>query len=236
MITTNVIQRVFQIKLGDSIGTAFAVDHEEKQYLVTARHVVDNISNLSQISIYHQKQWKELPVEVVGLASNGIDIAVFSPKMQIAPTYPLPPSAAGLILGQQVFFLGFPLGIIGAGSELNRQFPVPLVKSGVLSGFDDEKKTKKFFIDGYNNRGFSGGPLIFMPQGEQEYRIAGVISGYLSSVLPLHDSHGNSIGTQPENSGITIAYGIHTVIDLANTNPIGFALTEDGVSKEDPES
>ena len=40
MITTNVFSRVFHIAWRDSTGTAFAIDHASKRYLVTARHVV----------------------------------------------------------------------------------------------------------------------------------------------------------------------------------------------------
>ena len=46
MITTNAIQRTFHIKRSDASGTAFAIDRASRQYLVTARHVVDGITSV----------------------------------------------------------------------------------------------------------------------------------------------------------------------------------------------
>ena len=43
MITRNVIQRIFHIKRDNSTGTAFTIDRGSKQYLATARHVVEGI-------------------------------------------------------------------------------------------------------------------------------------------------------------------------------------------------
>ena len=53
MITTNVLSRVFHIAWGDSTGTAFAIDHASKQYLVTARHVVKEIDSGDSIRVFH---------------------------------------------------------------------------------------------------------------------------------------------------------------------------------------
>ncbi len=227
MITTNVIQRVFRIRLGTVTGSAFSLDHAGKQYLVTARHLVASAGNVDRVDIYHEQQWKELHVKVVGLGSDGIDIAVFSPEVQLSPTFPLEPNPDGLALGQQVFFLGFPLGMMTEGGKINREFPIPLVKSGVLSGSENSPFTE-FLVDGHNTPGFSGGPLVFTPQGEQvKYRVAGVISGYRLSMLPVHDPFGNQIGMLPENSGIVVAHSISTATDLMNANPIGFDLSQE---------
>src|SRR5712691_1662146 len=40
LITANFIHRTFRIRCGPSIGTAFTVDIDGRQYLVTARHVI----------------------------------------------------------------------------------------------------------------------------------------------------------------------------------------------------
>ena len=39
MITTNVIQRTFFVKIGNMTGAAFTIDRNGRQYLVTARHI-----------------------------------------------------------------------------------------------------------------------------------------------------------------------------------------------------
>ena len=57
MITRNVIQRIFHIKRDNSTGTAFTIDRRSKQYLVTARHVVEDIESGNTIEIFHEGQW-----------------------------------------------------------------------------------------------------------------------------------------------------------------------------------
>ena len=114
------------------------------------------------------------------------------------------------------------------GGQMNRDFPFPLVKSGVLSGMEPGD-APKIWVDGHNNPGFSGGPLVFIPPEEQfmkgrAYRVAGVISAYRLSVLPVYNQQGQQIGLFPENSGIVVAYGIQPALDLINSNPIGYEL------------
>ncbi len=222
MITNNVIQRVFRIKAGSATYTAFALDHGGRQYCVTVRHAFEKTGPPNSVKIYHDGQWKDLPVCLVGIGSGEDDIAVLAPNIQLAPTFPLEPTT-GLVLGEQVFFLGFPLGMMSAGGQINREFPIPLVKSGVFSGAQGHT----FWVDGHNNPGFSGGPLVHAggKTNKQDYRIAGVICGYRLSMLPLHNHLGNQIGALPDNSGIVVACSIKPAIELIEGRPIGYDLT-----------
>ena len=227
MITTNVIQRTFHLKIGETTGTVFALDHDGRQYLVTAHHLLEGMNNLDSIRIFHNGKWKDLPCRMVGMALDA-DTAVLAPGQQLAPPFPLQPTMADMVFGQQVFFLGFPLGMMTAAGELNRDFPFPLVKSGVLSGIE-QGTPPRIWVDAHNNPGFSGGPLIFIPPQEQfarngAYRVAGLISGYRYSVLPVFNQQGCQIGTVNENTGIVLAHGIQGALDLINANPIGYQL------------
>ena len=128
-------------------------------------------------------------------------------------------------MAQQVFFLGFPLGLTGSGEEINRKFPLPLVKTGIVSAIDFTPPYK-FWIDGHNNLGFSGGPVVFMPHelkqsGSAEYKIAGVIRGYWPSREKVYGNSNQEIGYVRENSGIILAHGINHAVDLIESNPIG---------------
>ena len=58
MITSNVIQRTFHILGGEATGTAFAIDRDNRQYLITARHVVKDFTSSSTIGIFHERRWK----------------------------------------------------------------------------------------------------------------------------------------------------------------------------------
>ena len=229
MITTNVIRRVFHIQIGPSIGTAFAIDHLSKQYLVTARHLVEAQSDEVKISILHDGLWKRLTTTLVGSAEGEVDITVLAPNLQLAPMHPLIPSLKDIILAQQVFFLGFPHGMTGENKEFNRDFPLPLIKAGILSGISDQGQ--KIWIDGHNNKGFSGGPVVFTPGNQQvnknvEYQVAGVISGYTGLENPVYDADNNRIGFASENLGIVLAYNIKYAVELIEANPIGFEARE----------
>ena len=111
MLTSNVLQRTFQIKYAESMGTCFTIDLDGRQYIVTARHVVGGIQGKDPIEIYHEGVWKTLRTEIAWLSQPDQDIAILSPETQVSPTHPLEPTSAGLILGQDVYFCGYPYGL-----------------------------------------------------------------------------------------------------------------------------
>ena len=242
MITSNVIHRTFRIKRGKSTGTAFTVDHESKQYLVTARHVVKGIVSGDYINIFHDKLWKNIAVEVVGIGDGEMDVAVLSCPIQLSPRHPLDAGLAGLVYGQQVYFLGFPFGWDSGQEALNRGLPLPFVKSGILSAMPPPDPVEKIYLDAHGNKGFSGGPVVFVPNGQRpdrhtEFRLAGIVANYplpphTNSYTPVVDQNGKPIvnhKNEPiryirENPGLVVAVGIRHATDLIDTNPIGFPL------------
>jgi len=234
MITTNVLFRVFHIAWGDSSGTGFSIDHDSKQYLVTARHVVTGIDSGDSIRLFHEEQWKDMRVDVVGVGDGDADVAVLACPIRLSPSYDLAASAASLTYGQQVFFLGFPFGMDSGGERINRGLPLPFVKAGVVSAlaFGD---VRKIYLDAHGNPGFSGGPLVFSPVGGSttDLRVAGVIANHPAPKQPIVDQAGNAISGPErespglyvlENPGIVVAIGIRHVIDLIEANSIGYPL------------
>ena len=235
MITANAIQRTFHIKRGDASGTAFAIDRASRQYSVTARHVVDGIIPGDTIAVFHESQWKNVTVDVVGIGEADADAAVLSCPTQLAPTYPLEASATGLAYGQTVYFLGFPFGWDGGGENIHRDSPIPFVKTGIISALIFGNPTH-FFIDGHGNKGFSGGPVVFVPNGQPqtELRMAGIVANYPTPLRePIVDKLGNPIvddHNQPaaffsENPGFVVAMAIRHAIDPIERNPTGFQLS-----------
>ena len=237
MATSNAIHRTFYIKWGESIGTAFAIDHASKQYLVTAYHVVKGIEPGDAIEIRYQRKWESLPVSIVGIEKGGIDVAVFACQVRLAPSHPLVASNKGLQLGQQVSFLGFPFGWDGGGEHLNRGYPLPFVKAGIVSMLDS-RDVPYTYLDAHGNRGFSGGPVVFSPNGQpgKELRVAGIISRLppypdwaWSQIIdsegkPITDATGEPIAYIRENPGIVVVIPIGHAVALIDANPIGFQL------------
>jgi Trypsin-like peptidase domain len=187
LITTNVIQRTFHIQVGDSIGTCFTVDVNGNQYLVTAKHVVKDLNGTCNIRIFHENQWKDIQVTVVGHCEGDIDISVLTAQLQLSPAYPLEPTSAGMIYGQDVYFLGFPYGMTGEVGALNRDFPFPFVKKAIISCmYTTDNGVKIFFLDGHNNPGFSGGPVVFKEPNKNDYKVISVISAFRYTEEPIY--------------------------------------------------
>jgi S1-C subfamily serine protease len=225
MITTNVYHRVFQIKVGESTGTCFTVDIDQKQYIVTARHVIDGWHPGDTIQIFHENQWKRIDLSLVGRCEGEVDIAVLSAPIQISPTLALLATAGGIIWGQDVYFLGFPYGWYGDIGEMNRNFPMPFVKKAILScTFMQNNGVQHFFLDGHNNPGFSGGPVVFKESNKNEFKVAAVISGYRYTNEPIFAGEAQVPLAYRYNTGIIISYGIKHAVDLIESNPIGLPI------------
>lgn len=226
-VTTNILQRAFQLQSENGMGTCFTIDVDNRQYLVTARHNVNTIVDCAEINIKHNKIWKILDVTLVGHCEGEIDISVLAAKRQLSPTHPINIGEDGVVLGQDLYFLGFPYGLTNEAGELNNNFPLPLVKKAIFSGMPRTSDDKLFLLDGHNNPGFSGGPVIFHPQNgtPNDISILGVISGYINRMMPIYLDDKESPLRFGYNTGIIRSYSITHAIDLISQNPIGFDLS-----------
>jgi S1-C subfamily serine protease len=97
------LHRVFQVKSGNNTGTAFAIDVDGRQYLVSALHVVETSIGTASLEIYREKAWRSFPFDVVGLKFDA-DVAVYALKERIVgPNLDIEISSAGCVAGQEVF-------------------------------------------------------------------------------------------------------------------------------------
>lgn len=229
-ITANIIQRTFQFSFGNQQGTCFTIDYDNRQYIVTARHLVEPIIDSATIRIKHETIWKDCLVNLVGHGEGEVDISVLAAGVQISPKYRLPPTAVGLTLGQDVYFLGFPYGLTSDVGELNRNFPFPFVKKATVSATDSN--TDLLILDGHNNPGFSGGPVVFSEVGKPgiQLSVAGVISGYRFGKEPVYLEGKPTSLEFRYNTGIILVYDIKHAVDLISQNPIGFNLADKNTS------
>lgn len=225
MITTNVIARTFQVECSQKTGTCFSLDIDQRQYLITARHIVEGINNNNSILIFHDGKWKTLDVELVWLSETEEDIAILAPSIQISPALPLIPSMDGVIYGQDVFFLGFPFGLKTEAGPINRNFPLPFIKKGVFSTTEKiEGGSTRIYIDGHNNPGFSGGPIIFTDLKTNEIKVLGVMSGYYPYYEPVQINNSITELKSQQNTGIAIAYSLDRAVEYIKENPAGVPL------------
>lgn len=217
MVLSNILLRTFFIK-AEQYGSAFTVDVDGQEYLVTARHLLDTTRTDLSLRIFLHEQWQELPAKVVGHGKGEIDISVLKLADRMTPVgFEVNPTIAGLALGQDAYFLGFPYKMWGNVGSFLGGMPCAFAKKGTISsyGLDDPQI---LYVDAINNEGFSGGPLIFYPQGQPtEVRIAGVVSKYRVEYESVVDSNGNSTNMSVAyNTGFLVAYGSKYILSIIN--------------------
>ena len=226
-VTNNILQRTFCIRCDQSQGTCFTIEVEGRQYLVTARHVVTSIVGPGTVQILHDNSWKSLQVDLVGHGSGTVDVAVLAPSMQLSAPYSLLVEGASVKIGQDVRFLGFPYGMGSEMGDLNRDFPIPLVKQGIMSGVESGEGNN-FWLDGHNNPGFSGGPVVCQNDQGNKLAVIGIISGYRNELKSIYHGESKTPFQYYDNTGIVVAVPIRHALDLIRQNPIGFSIASEG--------
>ncbi|HKV07615.1 MAG TPA: serine protease [Thermoanaerobaculia bacterium] len=222
--TSNVLFRVLRLKTATSTGSAFTIEVDGKQYLITARHLLEGFGSEGEVELWIEGRWSRVRARAIYPSQAAVDAAALDLGRPVTITFPLEPSSGGLTLGQQVYFLGYPFGL---GSSVSAPVPpgfgeLPFLKSGIVSALDDrDPEANVLYLDGQNNPGFSGGPIVFWHAASKSFRVAGVVRGYRNEALPVLkkknlDDPGarayNDLYTRA-NSGIVIGYDIRHVID-----------------------
>lgn len=216
--TANVIQRILRIR-GDNPGTGFTLEVDNRQYVITAKHLVETLNGVSAIEVWVGSDWKRYRVELVGhVGTADISVITFGEMIGTA-ALPLPAQEAGLVYGQDVYFLGFPYDFLGT-IAMAGDYPLPFVKKATVSLLGKGV----FYLDGHNNPGFSGGPVVFHPLSGGPMRVAGVVSNYHAVKEWVYGPSGKSNLYYRDNTGIMTAYSIDPAIKLIKANPIGFEL------------
>ena len=230
VIPANVINRVLNIRVGQKIGTAFTVEVDQRQYLITARHIIGE-NAVRHVMVRHG-EWKNVDVITVGIGDGPRDVVVLAANQQLTTDYAIELGSEGIILGQNVRFLGYPLGIQMSYAQGNVGKEIPLIKAGILSGLrkiEEGKKGTWLLVDGDNNRGFSGGPIIYKDlrkedDREEPWKFAGVVSGCFYEEIDVLGPDGETTGTARGNAGILAGAEIELALDMITANPVGYKL------------
>jgi hypothetical protein len=255
-VTSNVFTRVLELKSGGQLGTGFTVDVGGRQYLITAKHLVTGIKERGEVDVFAANQWRKIEVRVFRCA-DPVDIAVLAPDRLLTPSYTLEPVSKthSFIVGQDAYFLGFPYGIAMAQwSAVNLQHPLAFTAKASISAAVHEQEAEVLLLDGRNNPGFSGAPVVFRDvlQEKPTFYLAGVVSGFRPELVPVtapevvtspkqlkgvepwrirKRKDGKTVVLRdtermvPQNTGIVIAYHIKPAIELIEQHPIGPVVT-----------
>lgn len=223
--TSNVLYRVLRLRTPAATGSAFTIEVDGKQYLLTARHILEGFGSEGEVELWIEGRWSRNRARAIYPSRQVVDIAALDLGRPVTVTFPLEPSAGGLTLGAQVYFLGYPYGLSTAGSSAPAPpgfGEIPFLKSGIVSALDDrDPEANVIYVDGHNNPGFSGGPIVFWHSASRRFRVAGVVRGYRNEILPvLKRKHLNNPEAPAHNdlytranSGIVIGYDVRHIID-----------------------
>ena len=222
--TSNVLYRTLRIRTAASTGSAFTIEVDGKQYLITARHLLTGFGSEGEVELWIEGRWSKTRARIIYPSREAVDIAALDLSRPVTITFPLEPSSGGLTLGQQVYFLGYPYGLGTSGSApVPPGFgEVPFLKSGIVSAMDDrDPEVNVLYLDGQNNPGFSGGPIVFWHSASRSFRVAGVVRGYRNESLPVlkkKDLDNPEAQAYQDlytraNSGIVIGYDIRHIVE-----------------------
>ena len=231
-------------------GTCFTINVDNRQYVITAQHLLrykdkhdDYWEFLGDtIDIKFNKRWNPIPIKVIGHCAQEIDISVLTAQIAIPLLggYEFPTDKNQIWYGDEMYFLGFPHQ---REANVGYNIPFPILKSAKVS----EGNLNYLLLDGHNNSGFSGGPVIYkrsrliesdeglsMIGGPNPLLFAGVVSGYIPEEIK-GDLVQTGIGVKSEvNSGMMLVYRIEYALELIHQNPIGLEGVEKLVEDEKP--
>jgi len=218
-VPMEILQRTIFIKAGNEAGTAFTIGYQGKLYLVTAKHVVVGLpASGATLQVWRANKWEDLKtVRTLFPPSDNVDIAVFETGEKISQAFEITPAgdADAVTFGQQVWFLGYPWGLGTRFSDSQ----IPFIKRGTMSAIDaSDPNAVVLYIDGFNNPGFSGGPIIYWDFKARAYRILGVVQGYKEDTAKVF-VNGAHVDTQLlVNSGILVGYSIRHAVQAIDTS------------------
>lgn len=243
--TTGVLSRTVMIESRYYRGTAFSVDVDQREYWITAKHILTGAKHPPYGSITDRtvslrildpgsetERWVSRDFSVLDAGSD-IDIVVLAPKQPLInnPAPSLPTDSVGITFGNDCEFLGFPYGGGWPAHIDGKWHWLPYTKHCFISTLNTGEQ-KIWVLDGINNEGFSGGPVLYGTSSYQ--KIFAVISGYVtepaevvSSAAVKKPAKANTTVKTPKlehvntNSGFIIAYDISWAIDAIHKNPIG---------------
>ena len=160
--------------------SSFVIEPNNRELLITALHGFNKLlpsPSKVHIQVNIAKKWKTFDATLYHLPDTSIDIAILVLAQRIQYKKPYI-TYSNIEIGQECRFYGFPYGRLFFTDGDNRY--IPFIKRGLVSSISQNV----IFLDGMNNPGFSGGPVVIQDVFSKEYKILGVISGYLPKEIP----------------------------------------------------
>lgn len=207
-LTANFIERVLHIKNGNSTGSSYIIEKNDRSFLVSAKHIFPNLKECDSITfqVNQDKKWKNISGIVHLHQNKNVDLIIIDLGIQLFGNNPDSYLTTGnFILGDEGYFLGFPMGLQTDWLPgKNQGLPSALIKRATFSGQININGTIILLLDGQNNPGFSGGPIFFKLFNKEivKWSFFGIVSGYYPQNNIAKTTFGDFLYN--ENSGIII--------------------------------
>jgi hypothetical protein len=230
MIPGEILQSVCLIRpTRNTTASCFLITISHKAVFVTAKHLFPNGINNSNISfdLYRNDGWQNCPGQLYLHSNKSVDVAIITTDLpRVENPYDVEDSK--YFVSQDCYFLGFPYGMKlddnkPKEQQINSGFPIPFVKKAIISSFlTDANNVRNIYLDGHNNPGFSGGPVVVKNLRSTKFkmRIIGVISGYRNHINEITTPLGKIQTT--ENSGIVVSHSIKHVYEILQGNNLPY--------------
>jgi hypothetical protein len=217
--------RTVPVRVGQEYGTAFVIDYKGRQYLVTAKHLVKSLpSKDAAIQLFEDLQWKDLRTDILNCKSSEVDAVAlrFEKPEKLSDDPAVDVSTLDQMIGSAVFFFGFPnfgheMGLHTTLGKTGQH--LPMVKRGILSASDwIDKDANLLYFDAFNNKGFSGGPIVAFDATRKKWQIVAVVSGYLPEASQVL-LQGHAVDSRDlVNSGVMVGYNIRHVLEAIDAS------------------
>ena len=191
MIPAEAILRVFPIRYARKQGTCFSIKEKNQEFLVTAAHIIEGYEEGGELHIGCESEDDERRVwgrPRLLIRDEQHDIAILdAPKCTHRPHLTLESRKEGIVFGQKVQWMGYPLGLDGGMLTSESGAPVAIASTGTLAGMNTPlvlgPRRRGFLVEGVINKGYSGGPILFREweRPENKIYVVGVISGSLAA-------------------------------------------------------
>lgn len=217
------------VDFGDSSGSGFRIRSKEKDYIVTAKHVIYNKDKLltdlwiksrnydgTDIDGYSAKvdlnernviTFDNLDIAIIKLEeefnftieSEGTDISFATIDDVIA--------FEQIKISSSIFLVGFPSSLtIDDFYDVDR----PLLRTGIVAGKNINKTT--FIIDSLAYYGVSGGPVV-QKDDDGSIKIIGIVSRFVPFITEWKNKHEMSLTRQDfYNSGYAVCLPLDCVL------------------------
>ncbi len=211
--TQDVLSRIWYIKTSLGTATGFWASVQGEEYLFTAKHVLEKVTQSPKGPILHETQegenlqifinnsWEDFKINKILKSSylEELDICALGldrDRVKFPPNVVSPELASSVFYSQDCWILGFPDSWNVDGKEHNCMeiggqqwlLPIPFVKKALISNLKNKNGFMVFYVDTFANKGFSGGPVIIRDKSDGKWKFAGVISAHKFEYGKIHSS------------------------------------------------